>query len=272
MWTDGRKDGRTEGHEEANSRVVAFMRTRPKLAVRFFPLHTTCLFVYLEAETTLLELWTAGVRLPAETRDPRPTLGPIQPPVQWVGWPGREAAHTTRVLTRLRFTWSMPPVCRPAELSRYSDLLQAGRFGDRIPVGWEIFGACQHRSWGPPSLLYNGYRVIPGGRAAGVWRWPPTLNLAPRLKKEYSYTSTPLMGASGFLHGFISPTEINLLLPLCSSFISHPDHIVNGFHGTESYNIQYWQNRPDFNGRRKFHDLWHYCLLDDVTRCVRWVP
>ena len=28
--------------------------------------------------------------------------------------------------------------------------------------------------WGPPSLKYNGYRVIPGGKAAGVWRWPPT--------------------------------------------------------------------------------------------------
>jgi len=46
------------------------------------------------------------------------------------------------------------------------------------------------------------------------------------------------MGASGFLHGFISPIEINLLLPLCSSFINHRDHTVNGFHGTESYNIQ----------------------------------
>jgi hypothetical protein len=29
-------------------------------------------------------------------------------------------------------------------------------------------------SWGPPSLLYNGYRVIPGGKEAGAWRWPPT--------------------------------------------------------------------------------------------------
>ena len=28
--------------------------------------------------------------------------------------------------------------------------------------------------WGPHSLLYNGYRVFPGGKAAGVWCWPPT--------------------------------------------------------------------------------------------------
>jgi hypothetical protein len=33
---------------------------------------------------------------------------------------------------------------------------------------------CPDRPWGPPSLLYNGYRVFPGGKAAGEWRWPPT--------------------------------------------------------------------------------------------------
>ena len=24
--------------------------------------------------------------------------------------------------------------------------------------------------WGPPTLLYNGYRVFPGVKAAGAWR------------------------------------------------------------------------------------------------------
>jgi len=28
--------------------------------------------------------------------------------------------------------------------------------------------------WGPPSLLYNGYQVFSGGKAAGAWRWPLT--------------------------------------------------------------------------------------------------
>jgi hypothetical protein len=28
----------------------------------------------------------------------------------------------------------------------------------------EIFCTCPDRPWGPPSLLYNGYRVFPGGR------------------------------------------------------------------------------------------------------------
>ena len=30
--------------------------------------------------------------------------------------------------------------------------------------GREIFCTCPDRLWGPPSLLYNGYRVFPGGK------------------------------------------------------------------------------------------------------------
>jgi hypothetical protein len=32
------------------------------------------------------------------------------------------------------------------------------------PGGGEIFRTCPDHPWGPPSLLYNGYRVFPGGR------------------------------------------------------------------------------------------------------------
>jgi hypothetical protein len=34
------------------------------------------------------------------------------------------------------------------------------------PGGGEIFRTCPDRPWGPPNLLYNGYRVFPGGKAA----------------------------------------------------------------------------------------------------------
>jgi hypothetical protein len=40
--------------------------------------------------------------------------------------------------------------------------------------GGKIFSTRPDRPWGLPSLLYNGYQVIPGGKAAGAWRWPTT--------------------------------------------------------------------------------------------------
>ena len=32
------------------------------------------------------------------------------------------------------------------------------------PSGGEIFRTCPDRPWGPPTLLYNGHRVFPGGK------------------------------------------------------------------------------------------------------------
>jgi hypothetical protein len=69
---------------------------------------------------------------------------------------------------------------------------------NRIPVGNEIFPTCPDRPWGPPSLLYSGYPVFPGVKRPGRGvNHPP--HLAPRLKKEYSYTSTPPLGLRGLL-------------------------------------------------------------------------
>jgi hypothetical protein len=40
-----------------------------------------------------------------------------------------------------------------------------GLDGPEIESRWgEIFRTCPDRPWGPPSLLYNGYRVFPGGK------------------------------------------------------------------------------------------------------------
>jgi hypothetical protein len=48
--------------------------------------------------------------------------------------------------------------------------LQAGRSWVRIPVEGEIFRSRPDRPCGPLSLLYNDYRLFPGGKAAGAWR------------------------------------------------------------------------------------------------------
>jgi len=52
-----------------------------------------------------------------------------------------------------------------------SHLLQAGQSGDWIPVGGEISRTRSDRPWGPPSLIYNGYR----GKATRASRWPPSI-------------------------------------------------------------------------------------------------
>ena len=47
--------------------------------------------------------------------------------------------------------------------------------GPGIGSRWgEIFRTRPDQPWGPPSLLYIGYRVFPGDKSAGAWRWPPT--------------------------------------------------------------------------------------------------
>ena len=68
--------------------------------------------------------------------------------------------------------------------------LRTGQSGDRIPVGAR-FSAPVHRPWGPPSLLYNGYRVFPGGKAAGAWRWPPTPSSAEVKERVELYLYSP---------------------------------------------------------------------------------
>jgi hypothetical protein len=89
--------------------------------------------------------------------------------------------------------------------SRYSDSLPAGRSGDRIPPWREIFHTYPDRLRGPPSLLYNGYRVFPGGKGGrGVMLTKHPL-LVPRLRKS---SSTHPMGPPGPGTGFPLPLPL----------------------------------------------------------------
>jgi hypothetical protein len=50
--------------------------------------------------------------------------------------------------------------------------------------GGKIFRNCPDRPWGPTSLLYNGYRVFPGGKVRQGRDADPSPLLVPRSKTE----------------------------------------------------------------------------------------
>jgi len=56
-------------------------------------------------------------------------------------------------------------------------------------VGGEIFRTLPDGPRDPPSLLYNGYRVFPGGKSAGAWSWPPTPSSAEVKRRAELYIS-----------------------------------------------------------------------------------
>jgi hypothetical protein len=81
--------------------------------------------------------------------------------------------------------------CKYIQVLRY---LRAGRSVDRIPVGGQIFRTRPHRPWGPPSLLYGGYQVVPGVKrpecGIQIYLYSPS---GPSVNKEYcNYNSTRL--------------------------------------------------------------------------------
>jgi len=50
--------------------------------------------------------------------------------------------------------------------------------------GGEIFRTCPDRPWGPPGLLYNGYRVFPGGKERPGRDADPSRHSSAVVKKE----------------------------------------------------------------------------------------
>jgi hypothetical protein len=89
----------------------------------------------------------------------------------------------------------------PGYCCRYCDSLRAGRSGDRIPVGGEIYRPRLDRPWSPPSLLYNWYRVsFPGVKrpGRGVTHPPPSSAEVKERVELYLYSlygpSWPVLG------------------------------------------------------------------------------
>ena len=74
---------------------------------------------------------------------------------------------TRRTATVHAFSRIHPEVCGQRWRSLYSNSIQAGGSGDRIPAGAN-FPTCPDRSWGPLSLLDKWYQEISGDKAAEV--------------------------------------------------------------------------------------------------------
>jgi hypothetical protein len=98
---------------------------------------------------------------------------------------------------RLAFQWPYTNIlhyqCRPG--SSVGITTGYGLDGPGIKSRWgEIFRTCPDRPWGPPSLLYNGYRVVPRGKERPRRDADPSPPSSAVVKKSSSYTSTLPMG------------------------------------------------------------------------------
>ena len=97
-----------------------------------------------------------------------------------------------------------------------------GLDGPGIESRWgrEIFCTRPDRPWGPPSLLYNGYQVFPGDKAAGAWRWPPTPSTTELKGKVELYLCFPF-GPSWAALGWTLPLPLPMI-----GIISHRQYSV----------------------------------------------
>jgi len=137
-----------------------------------------------------------------------------------------------------------------------SDSLRAGRSGYRILLRRD-FPQPSKPPWGPPSLLYNGYRFIPRGKGAGAWRWPPTPSSAEVKERVELYLYSP----SGLSWPFLGWT---LPLPLPLTYV----HLGNGQHRLIA-GLRFLLQREVCNGQQRGNTACMQCSIYElVTQIV----
>ena len=114
---------------------------------------------------------------------------------------------------RFKSTGTLYPGCGPVQRSRYSDWLWPGRSGDQISVGARFSAPVQIGPGAHRASYIMGTGSFPGLKRPGSGVDHPP-HLAPRLKKEQSYTFTPPLGLRGLLQGELCllPQAVKYLL------------------------------------------------------------
>ena len=98
--------------------------------------------------------------------------------------------HTRSTLYTGNLFRSVYKSARAGQFNRYRNWLLAGRSGDRILLGARFTAPVHTRPWGPPNLLYNGYRVFPGGKERPGRDADPSPPSSAVVMKGQSCTST----------------------------------------------------------------------------------
>jgi len=131
----------------------------------------------------------------------------------------------------------------------------------------EIFLTCPDRPWGPPNLLYNGYRVFLGGKAAGEWLWPPTPPSAEVKERVELYLYFP-SGPSWPVLGWILhlPLPLNLIphTEKCGLVLVRWAEVCKGRWAVRS-RLQCWSFKEGsfFNGRTNIR-FWSRNLSQEI--------
>ena len=122
---------------------------------------------------------------------------------------------------------------------RFIQYTRHGRAGiaqsvKRLATGWmvqgsnpgvgKIFRTRSDRPWGPPSLLYNRYRVYPEDESAGTWRWQPTPSSAEVKERVELYLHSP-SGPSWPVLGW--PLPLHLHYTYVSNYKTDRAHICS---------------------------------------------
>jgi hypothetical protein len=112
----------------------------------------------------------------------------------------------------------------------------------------EVF--CTYPDWllGPPSLLYSGYWVVPGGKGGrGVMLTTHPL-LVPRLRKCWAITPLTLWVLLGVLRGSLYPLPLPTLSTLSPLFIllgkllpKHPKLVLSLLWRRKLYIFKVWR-------------------------------